>query len=219
MSKEIGSGFVSREVDTDGNVTLTTADGEEIAFLSDNQLRDGIATLRSSKSFTLDTYPDGKKLLIANTHATNTITCTLPTGQTMNGQTSFTIIAGKILELELIGSVWIDLNNDYYSTTEQVIGKWIDGKPLYRKVVNFGSLPNAAYKMVEHGISNIDNVTRLEGVASDGVVYFPMPYLPPSNNIYAVSVYISEGIINVETGMDRTSYTAKIIIEYTKTTD
>ena len=34
-----------------------------------------------------------------------------------------------------------------YSTTEINTGmKWIDGKPIYRKVVDFGSLPNNTYK-------------------------------------------------------------------------
>ena len=65
-----------------------------------------IETLRRSANFTLGTYADGKKLRIANTHATDTITCTLPTGQTMNGQTSFTIAPDTILEFELIGTAW-----------------------------------------------------------------------------------------------------------------
>ena len=36
-----------------------------------------------------------------------------------------------------------------YSTNEvKTGGKWIDGKPIYRKVVDFGALPNASEKTV-----------------------------------------------------------------------
>jgi len=35
-----------------------------------------------------------------------------------------------------------DKQTDIYTTTERRIGTWIDGKPLYSKVINFGALPN-----------------------------------------------------------------------------
>ena len=65
-------------------------------------------TLRRNASFTLGTYPDGKKIRIANTHATNTITCTLPSGQTMSGAGTISIPAGRIIDIELIGTTWKD---------------------------------------------------------------------------------------------------------------
>lgn len=34
---------------------------------------------------------------------------------------------------------YINKNKENYSTEEQVIGTWIDGKPLYRKVINISS--------------------------------------------------------------------------------
>ena len=58
-----------------------------------------------------------------------------------------------------------DLVADKYSTTEQVIGTWIDGKPIYRKVINFGSLPNAESKSVAHNIANIDFIVNVWGMA------------------------------------------------------
>lgn len=66
----------------------------------------GIETISTSSSFSLSTYSDGKQLRIANTHATNTITVTLPSGQTMNGQATFTIAPNTLLEFELIGTAW-----------------------------------------------------------------------------------------------------------------
>ena len=54
-----------------------------------------------------------------------------------------------------------DLNT--CSTTEKRVGTWINGKPLYRKVINIGNLPNATYKDVSHGISNMGIVTDISG--------------------------------------------------------
>ena len=65
-------------------------------------------TIRASSSFTLSDYPDGQKIRIANTHSTNTITCTLPSGQTMNGAGTISIPAGRIIDIELIGTTWKD---------------------------------------------------------------------------------------------------------------
>lgn len=39
--------------------------------------------------------------------------------------------------------------NNAYSTTETVIGTWIDGKPIYRKVIPTGQI-SSALKTVAH---------------------------------------------------------------------
>ena len=44
--------------------------------------------------------------------------------------------------------------NQIYSTTEQAIGTWIDGKTIYRKVVSCGTLPDKTDKNVAHGLNN-----------------------------------------------------------------
>lgn len=53
-----------------------------------------------------------------------------------------------------------------YSTDEQDTGlKWVDGKTIYQKTVNFGTLTNN--KTVAHGISNLDNVINFFGIAKN----------------------------------------------------
>ena len=50
-----------------------------------------------------------------------------------------------------------------YSTTEQIIGKWIDGKALYRKIIyieNF-SIESNEEKRVKHNIENLQDFTKL----------------------------------------------------------
>ena len=47
-----------------------------------------------------------------------------------------------------------------YSTTEQVVGTWINGKPLYEKTIDYGNNVNVGYDNtvhteILHGISNI----------------------------------------------------------------
>lgn len=56
-----------------------------------------------------------------------------------------------------------DPTNNVFSTEERLWGYWIDGKPIYRKTVSCGALPNATTKMVAHGISNLYRVVNLEG--------------------------------------------------------
>ena len=45
--------------------------------------------------------------------------------------------------------------NQIYSTDEQVIGKWIDGKPIYRKTMQFSGL-SSGENVITHGIKDVD---------------------------------------------------------------
>ena len=109
-----------------------------------------------------------------------------------------------------------------YSTEEVNTGKrWINNKPIYRKVVNFGTLPNNAHKTVPHGISNVENFISVTGWTknpSDNV-NFNLPFVSPGSD-YCVSLDISGDNIDVQTARNRTSFTISyVILEYTKTTD
>lgn len=109
-----------------------------------------------------------------------------------------------------------------YSTTETVIGTWL-GKPLYRKVVNMGNLPDNYYKDVNHNISNLEEVANiyLRAKTSNDLYYM--------SNMKGVSTMFGEGTgivaradatkIQVATNSDYSTHTAYAIIEYTKTTD
>lgn len=52
---------------------------------------------------------------------------------------------GQVLKYNALSSKWINANESggssshYYSTTEQEIGTWIDGRPVYELTVDFGS--------------------------------------------------------------------------------
>ena len=104
-----------------------------------------------------------------------------------------------------------------YSETEQKTGGvWIDGKPIYRKVVGCGSLLNNNTKAVTHNITNISKIIKVYGFTTDGTNYLPIPYVDAN----PIKTYANTTTVYVQTYSDRTSYTeTEIILEYTKTTD
>ena len=113
-------------------------------------------------------------------------------------------------------------NPNVYSTEEKVVGEWF-GKPLYRKIIDVGQLPNAGAKFVNHEIGNIDSFVTIRGIVTNGTNFFPLPYSysSPSSNAaqYSITLYSNKLQIAIETGSDRTSYSGKVKLEYTKTTD
>lgn len=62
-----------------------------------------------------------------------------------------------------------EVNNKFnYSTEEQVVGKWTNGKPIYRKVVT-GTVPKSdSYPTVATGITNLDKVISISVVLAYG---------------------------------------------------
>lgn len=107
-----------------------------------------------------------------------------------------------------------------YSTTEKVVGIWIDGKPLYRKVISCGALPNSTSKLVNHNISDIDN-SRMYGFAvrTSDKREFPLPFSSVDGN-GNIQLDLTSTQIQITTNNDRSSFnTSYVILEYTKTTD
>ena len=116
---------------------------------------------------------------------------------------------------------------DTYSTNETIVGKWIDGKPIYRKTVEFSNL-SAGENYVSHGLKNIELlmvnkdwsflIDEHEGVAiwqlgnsvnMDASTFSQYSCNVVWTNTSTISIYIGSGLIP-----------KKLIItfEYTKTT-
>lgn len=107
-----------------------------------------------------------------------------------------------------------------YSFEERRVGTWVDGKPLYEKTVDFGSLPNASEDVVSHGIENVDTIwindgyTVLPNKNVQGLSYFKY------NNLNAGWFFaVNKTAITCGTGTDRSDCKATVILRYTKTTD
>lgn len=106
-----------------------------------------------------------------------------------------------------------------YSEEEREIGVWKDGKPLYQKTVDCGTLPNASGIQVAHNISNLADVVCIFGYAvNSSYTSIPLPY-PDTVLEYNVNVSVDTTYISISTGRDRTQFTGYITIQYTKTTD
>ena len=110
-----------------------------------------------------------------------------------------------------------------YSTDEQVIGTWVDGKPLYQKTVFCGALPNNTTKTITHNIADIDHIINYFGISfasSSGATSLVLPYVHKTNISGQIAVVCSVSNIEIQTGMDRSSFTQTYVtIQYTKTTD
>lgn len=110
----------------------------------------------------------------------------------------------------------LKLEENIYSDTDEVLtNKLLFGSPVYRKVVDVGSLPNATAKLVDHGIDGLARILDVAGFATNGTLHIPLPYVNTSD-IYSVSLYVSSTEISVGTGTDRTSFSGYVILEYTK---
>jgi hypothetical protein len=112
--------------------------------------------------------------------------------------------------------------NDY-STTEHIVGTWIDGKPVYQKTIDCGALPNSTNKSIAHGISNFKQLIGLKGNAKSSANFIVIPHESPydsSTGEYSVGCYVTTTNIVLQTKQNLSSYTASYVtIQYTKTTD
>lgn len=118
---------------------------------------------------------------------------------------------------------WTQVTNpESYSTTEVKTDRvWIDNKPIYKKVISIGNLPNNDAKSVSIGyLSTEITVVKLEGIAiySNGIT-LPMPNVS-SVGLEQVKLTINgNGEVVVQTYNDRTSAIGYVTLEYTKVSD
>ena len=97
-------------------------------------------------------------------------------------------------------------------------GRYPEYRQVYRKVINFGALPNTALKSVAHGITvtAATTFTRIYATASDTTAfqYLPIPYASPvlANNI---ELNVDATNVNITTGSNRSSFnTTYVVLEY-----
>lgn len=116
------------------------------------------------------------------------------------------------------------INGEKYSTTEVKTNKtWIDGKPIYRKVIDFGQLPSSnSNPLLNHNIGNIDKIVYNYAFCynSDGITY-EIPHV--GNTSMMSGVYMAKRVnkewVQIFVSGNMSSYHAYFILEYTKTTD
>lgn len=135
-------------------------------------------------------------------------------------QTTDKTIVGAINEV-------LDKTADVYSTAEQTVGTWVDGKPIYRKTYVVTSPSSGTSTEVDTSGLNIDTLVYIFGMfnsgSGTGSFEAPIPYVEPydlqnsSINVFYLhddsKIYVRKSSAN----MALASF--HITVEYTKTTD
>lgn len=104
-----------------------------------------------------------------------------------------------------------------YSTSEVDTGyTWVDGSTIYKKTVNFGSLPNSTAKSVNNNISGMDYLVSFDGIITNGTSFLPLN-MARTDSPLTLATYCSKTQISIETNSDRTAFTAYVTLYYTKT--
>lgn len=113
----------------------------------------------------------------------------------------------------------IDWSTFTYSTSEQRVGTWIDGKPVYKKTIDTGTMPNNTRKQVAHSISNLGFIISMSGSAYGDGSYVPIPYTD-TTSANSIGLYASDTYVILFTSSNRSSLTTSYVtLYYTKTTD
>lgn len=115
-----------------------------------------------------------------------------------------------------------------YSTTEKVVGEWIDGKPLYSKTFTFTDNHTTNNSTVEvnhaHNLTNVDTIFIDQGhsfaVSGDTSFILGRTYISNSNIAITMSAIVNATNIRTEIFYKGSiSFTFTITVNYTKTTD
>lgn len=112
--------------------------------------------------------------------------------------------------------------NEIYSTEEQIVGTWLDGKPIYRKVVELGNLPNATTKDITLNIQNVNEIVSINAICSNESEVWVIPNAYSTQYINGIVVRFANNIIeniSIYASFDASGFTGRAVLEYTKTTD
>lgn len=135
--------------------------------------------------------------------------------------TNFTDLSGTVTTAQITNGAITPAKASFtkYSTTEQAVGTWINGKTIYRKVIQ---ISNPQTSNTDYGVisSNIQAVVNLYGYmkGSYGAI-IPIPQTDSSSS-YSVLFVQSDGTLR-----GRFSYIGiaptevYVVVEYTKTTN
>ena len=101
-------------------------------------------------------------------------------------------------------------NMHTYSTTEQVVGQWIDGKPIYEITLETTSTS------INVSSLNIDRLLYTNAIGSDTSPYGSIRWIVNSIGGHADRLMYLNGNTLIRAG---SFYTFAIVLRYTKTTD
>lgn len=137
------------------------------------------------------------------------------------------LLAGKVSTSDLVPSKFsgtkavignqVSSGGVNYSTEEQIISTWIDGKPIYQKTIIIDNPTSATDAPYAHGISNFKHL-----------IYANVVYTRSNGVEYAEPIYINSGYCRTCAIDSTTMYISaigdgftqvRVTLQYTKTTD
>ena len=139
-------------------------------------------------------------------------------------QTAKDVMNLKITNIQIENYTENETNkNENYSLEEQVIGKWIDGKNIYRKTIKIDVNNNTNYTFDAKSIlsTNIGSIINTYGysVADGGTTYASFPCYYTEKAHLSSFMDIPTGKIHIYSGEQYKTATHYLTFEYTKTTD
>ena len=118
---------------------------------------------------------------------------------------------------------WEWVNPDFRAGAEYRTTERFNGKPVYVKTIDIGSLPVGAgfanrinfYPV----LSDIDKLVRWDGMVTNGKASYTLPVTGGNNLGNKITAYYHEGTVYLETNGDYSAYTGTATFWWTKTTD
>jgi len=96
-----------------------------------------------------------------------------------------------------------------YKTTERR-----EGKPVYAKMIYFGSLPNTSTSHIAHGISGVDTIVSCDLSFFNNADTYSAPYF--NNETLKVSAQANATYVTAVTTADYSGYNAVVVLKVTK---
>lgn len=151
-----------------------------------------------------------------HTHSQSDVDGTVPISKGGTGATNAATALANLGVNSLVNTAIANKKNKItYQTAETLTGDtWIDGKPIYRKIIRVASVAKSANATVGT-IANLDSVVKLSGFGKTGNMIFPINY-SPNSLAYIQGAYFDGTSLKIQTGSNRAFTNVVIIVEYTK---
>ena len=144
----------------------------------------------------------------------------LPSATSLTSSDEVPIVQTGTTKKTTIGQIQQNAN---YSTTEQVVGTWIDGKPLYQRTLTASTTSSStSTKLDLSTIPNLKDIHSIKGIVkkTDGGFTWCVPYFKSLNDFanfyYSIGQY---GGFYFQSGDQAGFGNFEVTIQYTKTTD
>ena len=112
--------------------------------------------------------------------------------------------------------------NNIYSTDETIIGTWINGKPIYRKVVQYNKTSNGQVdlNLSTYGIENVENIwLNQNSFIKTNANEYKAVNTYESDSYFTFCTFSSTNSLRLSSNSGYARGLWNLIIEYTKTTD